>query len=983
MVRVVEKILCRRFLSAIIAVMPFFVLSSTTHAEGSRSLYPNGISGARAYMDLSNASSLFAGVTARRQFLYVYAKSGEYILLGSSNRNTNANADIFVYDPQSFGTKGNETVPASANFACSSTTPPAGSFSGDGRGYIAQRVNELAGPHSADGTQTAANGFLPCAYRAPADGVYGVLFTMAQSGGGAPGNEVIPAGNFPLGNNTVAAWDITVRASADSLTDIDARVFTYAWVGHASGSTSRIHHTIFYATRDGARYRQIQRGFAPVGYALWANNYGFLDNGQPLYHDLRGTNANVDSWIATPEIQAQRPQEPLFFSDIDPAGTNAAAVAEVLETLGIPLTPLTPLITDPHFNGLQGGNETYVGGGGTFTFVASNNTTFQIVVSADGSNFDPALAANATLTGLAPDGANSVIWNGLANDGSTFPVGTFTFRIVGRNGEIHFPIVDVEGSGSGGPSVIKLNGLQTGDATVYYDDRGYVTRDGAAVGTPNDALCGTSAQPPPSPPYSLLGIDSNTLNNGKYYRHWTRSSNNNTDCNANSGFGDAKALDLWTYQQTLAQNGTLIIGQTPTSTQLATQVSVPASAEPGSVVHGSLHFQNVGAITAQTVTYGTNAGEQSVIVGAPGNCPVGLVFDALPPGVTATGYDAATCVATFSGMPTTLNGATPAGAGERLIFNFHYFAPAFGDIPVSTDTNASNSSNHPTANGVTVVKGSLADLAIIKTDGSATYVPGAPITYTLTLTNSGPGVANSVDIIDTVPASITGVTASCSSTGSATCGTNATSGNSVSFRSASITAAATDSITLTVSGTVAANTTGTLANTATVVPGSGASFNDPNAANDSSTDTDTRAAQADLSVVKTGPAHVDPGQDITYSVVIANNGTDAADGATYSDPVPSPAIGAVAASCGNATGGAICASPTVAGNDVSGTIPTLPAGGSVTITITGTVAANSTGIVVNTATVSPPNGTVDPDTSNNASSTGTSTPVSLLRFEVD
>ena len=141
----------------------------------------------------------------------------------------------------------------------------------------------------------------------------------------------------------------------------------------------------------------------------------------------------------------------------------------MLTALGVPLVPLTPVINNPQFNGLQSGNQTYRGGGGTFTFIANNDTSYQIVVSRDGVNFDPASTTNVTLTGLAPDGFNSVVWNGLANDGTIFPTGTFSFQILGRNGEIHFPIIDSEGNAGGGPSVIKLNGLQAGNATVYFD----------------------------------------------------------------------------------------------------------------------------------------------------------------------------------------------------------------------------------------------------------------------------------------------------------------------------------------------------------------------------------------------------------------------------------------------------------------------------------------------------------------------------------
>lgn len=65
-------------------------------------------------MDLSTGST-YVGVVNASQFLYVYAKAGEYIELGSSNvgklntgSNKQGNGDIYVYSPANFGPKGNE-----------------------------------------------------------------------------------------------------------------------------------------------------------------------------------------------------------------------------------------------------------------------------------------------------------------------------------------------------------------------------------------------------------------------------------------------------------------------------------------------------------------------------------------------------------------------------------------------------------------------------------------------------------------------------------------------------------------------------------------------------------------------------------------------------------------------------------------------------------------------------------------------------------
>src|SRR5690606_28168979 len=76
--------------------------------------------------------------------------------------------------------------------------------------------------------------------------------------------------------------------------------------------------------------------------------------------------------------------------------------------------------------------------------------------------------------------------------------------------------------------------------------------------------------------------------------------------------------------------------------------------------------------------------------------------------------------------------------------------------------------------------------------------------------------------------------------------------------------------------------TGNLVNTATVTPPVGT--DDPTPGNDTSTDTDTPAPVADLSVVKTnGSATYTPGTIVTYTVTVTNNGPSDVASATVTD----------------------------------------------------------------------------------------------------
>lgn len=232
-------------------------------AEGTRTLHPAsgpGSTGHRGVMDLSTTNS--AGVARQTQFTYVYAREGEVILLGSSNRTTNTGTNrgqIRLWAPQSFGTKGTETDPSngSAVLTCDGS---AGAGSG---GLIANRNAELAGPNSADGTNTVPNGFTPCWYQVPVGGagVYGVRFYGANSGGTNNASIANPLPHTSL----VQAWDVTVRADMSSLTDLNGRVFTYVWAVYLSANNRFLHNSLHYVSDDGYRYRQTFRAWTPTG----------------------------------------------------------------------------------------------------------------------------------------------------------------------------------------------------------------------------------------------------------------------------------------------------------------------------------------------------------------------------------------------------------------------------------------------------------------------------------------------------------------------------------------------------------------------------------------------------------------------------------------------------------------------------------------------------------------------------------------------
>lgn len=118
-----------------------------------------------------------------------------------------------------------------------------------------------------------------------------------------------------------------------------------------------------------------------------------------------------------------------------------------------------------------------------------------------------------------------------------------------------------------------------------------------------------------------------------------------------------------------------------------------------------------------------------------------------------------------------------------------------------------------------------ADLELTVDDGQVQTIPGAPITYTLTVINHGPNTVNSIRLKDEVPTTVLSPLFT-PAAGSYDILTGIWSG---------LTLATGQSVTMTLEGTVDPLAEGSVSNTATVFPPAG--VGDPNLANNTDTDT--------------------------------------------------------------------------------------------------------------------------------------------------
>jgi uncharacterized repeat protein (TIGR01451 family) len=248
----------------------------------------------------------------------------------------------------------------------------------------------------------------------------------------------------------------------------------------------------------------------------------------------------------------------------------------------------------------------------------------------------------------------------------------------------------------------------------------------------------------------------------------------------------------------------------------------------------------------------------------------------------------------------------------------------------------------------------VADLGVIKTSAPNPYTPGLPITYTIVLTNAGPGATATLSLTEDLPQAVL-TPVYLPTTGIFTPATGAWTGLNLASGSA---------ISLTIVGLVPATSTVTLANqVAVTVPG----MIDPYAANNLRTDWNLPGPTADLVVSKLGaPDPVQAGATVTYTILAANHGPSQATGVAVTDTLPAGVT-------------LVAAFPTPNGGPSSlvWQVGDLAVNASHTFTVVATVGAGASGSITNTAAIA--GREVDPAASNNRATVATTvTPAPLL-----
>jgi uncharacterized repeat protein (TIGR01451 family) len=352
---------------------------------------------------------------------------------------------------------------------------------------------------------------------------------------------------------------------------------------------------------------------------------------------------------------------------------------------------------------------------------------------------------------------------------------------------------------------------------------------------------------------------------------------------------------------------------------------------PSAVTNATVTDSFPGTITAVSFTAVASGGATGFSASGTGNI---LDSSLVMPSTSTVTY---TVVATINASATgTLSNTATAGVPAGV-----------------TDPNQTNNSKTDTDNLAPTV-----DLSISFDHSVTTAVPGAPLTYTLTVTNAGPSVATGALVKDVLPATITSASYTSTASGGATGNTAAGSGQILD----TVNLAAGATLHYIVTANISSSATASLTTSASVTAPN--TSIDTNPANNSDTETVALAPSADLRTTQTPP--VITGNTLTYTVTVQNNGPSDSVGVVLTDTLPA-GVSFVSATSPTTT-------PTFSGGLVTASFGTLAPGAMGQVIIVGTV----TGTGTFTNQVATTAATPDPDPSDNTSSLPTTISASQI-----
>jgi len=363
-----------------------------------------------------------------------------------------------------------------------------------------------------------------------------------------------------------------------------------------------------------------------------------------------------------------------------------------------------------------------------------------------------------------------------------------------------------------------------------------------------------------------------------------------------------------------------------TRADVAVTKTGPARVSAGDVVAFTISYTNNGPSVARSV----------------------ILTDTLPAELDFVSANPAAAANNAGVLTWNLGDLAPSASGTISVQMQSRFAQSTATLTATNQVRITTTTTDPNPNNTTdthSVAVETVDLSVTKTM-PVYVVAGVPFTATLTYANAGPATANSVTLRDLLPSGLTFMSAS-----------PPPSGPGLRWNLGTLPAGASGSIavqlrapTTTISGTQYLNQA--IVDTLS---------SDRDSSNDIASATTTVRPNADLSVVKTGPAGpLRSGSGVSYTLTYRNAGPSQATNVQIVDtPPPGFTFSSASPTPSSTTGGTLTWS-----------LGNLDAGMGSTITINGTLDGAGTSISrTNTATIS--SATPDPDPGDNASTTAT------------
>jgi len=528
----------KNFNAQFLWVMIMLLYSNNLFADGSKNLYPSGVSGGRAFL-YSNSYTGTTGTTiASWPFKtigthYAYVQAGEVIHAASSAQGS-GNGRITLTAPDG-------TAYTSAN----NTT-----------GQIDSRTAELAGPRLlSQGTGSNRYSTFNRTAATSQAGIWKIEFTPTGdvNSSATPSVTSVAANanwTHSASSELIAAWDVSVESSGAW---IPGRVYTNVVNLHLSSSqTTGFYGELYALTKDGYIYRVNNNGNNGVGFTFFFNNKGFLSGDNALYKSMNFS-AGISSYVQSPLAAdtAQNITHKIFYSQPATDMPTSAIGSVPGNSTWLKNTIVEPKVLNVSLEG----SETTPGQvssvkGGYVKFNAGVQGSYVITIE---SASIPATFSTRTFTGSAVSGNNSIFWDGKDGNANSLSQGNQPIRIKVqlRGAEVHFPFIDME-INPNGMILELLNGTDSSNERfrVYWDDSDIIrttTNDQGKAPNPINAAVNGSLSGP----------------SGTGGHMWGQQTNNTSplsSANLPNGFGNEKSIDTWSYiKGTEAQYNTSVI----------------------------------------------------------------------------------------------------------------------------------------------------------------------------------------------------------------------------------------------------------------------------------------------------------------------------------------------------------------------------------------------------------------------------------------